>query len=100
MKCWAFPSPTPRPLPAPKAISPFSDPRSTYIHDAVLLRVEEEPIVEQSQFGIGSSNVGLEKEEKPNRSRFDSWGSFETRWGKFLSRSEGASCACMDLRGI
>lgn len=56
--------PTPLPLPAPKAITPFPNPHSTYIHDAVLLRVEEEPIIEQSQFGIRSSNIGLEKENK------------------------------------
>lgn len=46
------PHPTPLSLPALKATTPSSHPHSTYIHDAVLLGVEEEPIVEQSQFGI------------------------------------------------
>lgn len=32
----------------------------TYIHDAVLLWVEEEPVVKEGQFGIRSSHVWLE----------------------------------------
>lgn len=29
----------------------------TYVHDAVFLWVEEQPVIEQSQFGIGGSNI-------------------------------------------
>lgn len=33
----------------------------TDVHDAVFLRVEEEPVVEQGQFGVGSSDVRLHR---------------------------------------
>lgn len=32
----------------------------TYVHDAVFLRVEEQPVIEKSQLGIGGSDIRLE----------------------------------------
>lgn len=37
----------------------------TDVHDAVFLRVEEEPVVEQGQFGVGSSDVRLHRGAGP-----------------------------------
>lgn len=34
----------------------------TYVHDAVLVRAEEEPVIEQSQLGIGCSDIRLQRE--------------------------------------
>lgn len=35
--------------------------RVTYIHDAILVGVEEQPVVEERQLGIGGRHVGLQK---------------------------------------
>lgn len=39
--------------------SPSQDRSQTDVHDAVLLGVEEEPVVEQRQLRVGGSHVGL-----------------------------------------
>lgn len=35
----------------------------TYVHDAVFLRIEEQPIIEESQLGVGGSDVRLETQK-------------------------------------
>lgn len=49
----------------------------TYVHNAILVWAKEQPVIKQSQLGIGGSNVGLEK--KTERELVPSIGSHPSR---------------------